>query len=273
MRAQALVDDIDGVLAALDAIVADGVRRSSRVGYFAAMYRKVTAKVKQGITEGFFDDAQRMERLDVSFANRYLVALEQYQRGRRPTRSWRTAFEAAERSSPILLQHLLLGINAHINLDLGIVAAEVAPADHLGGLRRDFDRINEILASMIEQVQREVGGISPWLGLLDVLGGRSDEEVVRFSVEVARTEAWRFATELAALARDDWGGPIGARDARVSRLARVVLRPGPLTLGLWVIRARESNDVVRNIEVLSRVEPPDLATVDQRVRQERAPDR
>jgi DNA-binding CsgD family transcriptional regulator len=110
-----------------------------------------------------------------------------------------------------------------------------------------------------------------WIGLLDRIGGRHDEVIVRFSIEVARTEAWRFAVELAALARDDWAGPIGPRDARVAHLARRVLKPGWLSAGLLVIRARESNDVRRNIETLSRVTGPDLRLVEARVRQERAP--
>jgi hypothetical protein len=43
-----------------------------------------------------------------------------------------------------------------------------------------------------------------------------------------------------------------------------------LTAGLLVIRARESNDVRRNIGVLNRVAGPDLGLVEARVRQERA---
>jgi len=108
------------------------------------------------------------------------------------------------------------------------------------------------------------------IGLLDRIGGRRDEEVIRFSVEADRTGAWRFATELSPLPRDSWGGPLSARDARVARLARIVLDPGLLSFGLLFIRAAESNDVPRVIEVLNRVPPPDLADVDRRVRLERA---
>jgi hypothetical protein len=141
----------------------------------------------------------------------------------------------------------------------------------LPGLRRDFDRINEIIASLITHVEHDIAEVSPWIGLLDRIGGRHDEEIVRFSIEVARTEAWRFAVELAPLARDDWAGPLGACDARVAHLARRVLKPGLLSAGLLVIRARESNDVRRNIEALGRVTGPDLRLVEARVRQERAP--
>lgn len=261
---------VDDVLEALDGIIAQAMQAGSRVGYFAAIYRKVTAKVAEGIATGFFDDGDRMHRLDVAFAARYLSALALYQQGGKPTRSWQLAFEATAASRPIILQHLLIGINAHINLDLGIATAETAPGAALPSLRRDFDRINEILAVVLGRIERDLAEVSPWIGSLGRIGGRHDDEIVRFSIEVARSEAWRFATELAPLPRDHWGGPIGARDARVARLARVVLNPGLLTVGLLVIRSRESTDVRRNIEVLNRVEEPDLRLVEARVRQERA---
>jgi hypothetical protein len=56
----------------------------------------------------------------------------------------------------------------------------------------------------------------------------------------------------------------------MARLAGRILNPGWLSVGLLVIRARESNDVRRNIEVLNRVEGPDLAAVEARVREARA---
>lgn len=267
------VETIEEVLEALDTIIARAMEDGSRAGYFAAVYRKVTATIAEGIATGFFDDGERMQRLDVTFADRYLSAVSRHQAGGAATRSWEFALRATAASRPIILQHLLVGINAHINLDLGIAAADTQPGPALPGLRRDFDRINEIIASLITRIEHDIAEVSPWIGLLDRIGGRHDEEIVRFSIEVARTEAWRFAVELAPLVRDDWAGPIGARDARVAQLARRVLNPGWLSAGLLVIRARESNDVSRNIEVLNRVETPDLGVVEARVRQERAPTR
>jgi hypothetical protein len=264
------LDSIADVLAALDAVVASTTEERSRVGYFAAIYRKVTAKIAEGIATGLFDDGERMERLDIRFADRYLTAVDGYRAGRTVTKSWELAFDAAESSRPIVLQHLLVAINAHVNLDLGIAAAEAAPGDALPRLRRDFDRVNEIIASLIADVRHDLATISPWIGLLDRIGGHHDDEIIRFSMEVARTEAWRFAVELAPLAHDDWSGPIGARDARIGHVARGVLKPGLLTAGLLIIRARESNDVRRNIEVLARVPGPDLRLVEARVRQDRA---
>jgi Family of unknown function (DUF5995) len=265
------VETISDVLDALDGIVADAMDEASRVGYFAAIYRKLTAKIAEGIETGFFDDGERMERLGVVFAARYLQAYDAFRAGLSTTRSWARAFEATTSARPIILQHVLEGMNAHINLDLGIAAAEIAPGDALPDLRLDFDRDNEIISTLMDEVARDIGVVSPWIGLLDRLGGRHDDEIIRFSIEAARSAAWRFAVELAPLAREDWGGPIGARDASVARLGGVVLNPGLLSLGLLLIRVRESTDVRQVIEVLNRVQGPDLGVVEARVRLERAP--
>ncbi|HEV7888784.1 MAG TPA: DUF5995 family protein [Acidimicrobiales bacterium] len=263
-----LPTSVDEVLAALDALIQRSIQDKDRIGYFAAVYRNVTQRVKDGIAEpGFFDDPARMEALDVVFANRFLAAAA----GPDPTRSWEAALRAAQSPRPIILQHLLVGINAHINLDLGIAAATVAPGHKLAGLRGDFDRINEILASLMAGVEDDVCELSPWIGLLRRIGGRDGDALVKFSIEVARTEAWAFASELAPLAPDHWPGPIGARDAVVARLAHTVLHPGWLSVGLTVIRSREGNDVGRTIEALGNaVEPPSLDVVQARVQQPRA---
>ena len=258
-------DSVDGVIEALDAVTSRARAAQSPLGYFAALYGSVTRTVADGIHTGFFDDQPRMQRLVVVFANRYLAALEGFQSDGEPSRCWDVAFDAADDATPIVLQHLLLGINAHINLDLGVAAAQVAPDGALLGFRRDFERINEVLALMTGRAQQALAQISPWLGLLDVVGGRADDEVVRFSIEVARHEAWRFAVELAAVTGAKRTGPIAARDRFVARLGRRVRRPGVLTTALWLIRLRESKDVRRNLDVLTAIPGPDLAEVEARV--------
>ena len=266
--------DISTVLAALEEEIAAARRDGSRDGFFACMYHKVTEKVAEGIDRGFFDDAERMHRLDVIFAQRYLDARAALRDDRPATSSWDAAFTAARRWRPVIAQHLLLGVNAHINLDLGIAAALAAPGDQLAPLRRDFDRINEILGSLVAEVMRDLGRVSPWIRLLDSVGGRTDDEFIRFSVTVARTEAWQFATELALLPPDQHAGPIATRDARVARLSRRVLYPGVvLGAALLAVRIRETGDVRRVIDVLRGMPGPPLEVVEERVRSARAPSR
>src|SRR5262249_30680500 len=94
--------------------------------------------------------------------------------GQQPTVSWQVAFRAAAWWRPIVVQHLLVGINAHINLDLGIAAVVTAPGDQLPGLQTDFDQINGVLASLVNVVEKEIATVSPLLGLLEKLSLKTD---------------------------------------------------------------------------------------------------
>jgi hypothetical protein len=256
--------DVGQVLTRLDAIVDRAHGERSPSGYFAAMYRLVTAEVDAEIRAGRFDDPPRMEQLDVVFAQRYLDAVDGHASGGTVTRSWQVAFDAAFSSRLLVLQHLLVGVNAHINLDLGIAAATVAPGAQLQGLRRDFDRINAILFATMGEVQRALRGISPWLGVVDRVAARRHQDVlVRFSLGTARAEAWRLATELAPLAPDRLDTAIAARDAEVARLADLALRPRHLAPLVWLAGLRESRDVRRNLEVLRGTSGPSVSDVDR----------
>ena len=244
---------IDEVIEQLDDLLSRARREKSPLGYFAALYRNVTIKVKEGILAGSFEDGARMERLDVTFANRYLDALERYRRGEEPSRCWRTSFRAAENWHPIVLQHLLLGINAHINLDLGIAAAQTSPGARLAGLRRDFDSINGILCAMLNDVQDRLTLVSPWMGVLDRAGGRTDEEILNFSIDRAREAAWRAAERLASLSPEGMEKEIDVLDRWVDVLAFVIQYPPGLSIRLatFFVRLTEGRDVVKIIDALA----------------------
>lgn len=244
---------IDEVITRLTEIIDESRQRHSRLGYFAALYRKVTLNVKQGIINNAFQDGDRMERLDVIFANRYLEAYDLYRQGKQPTAAWQVSFEAAERWRPLILQHLLAGINAHINLDLGIAAMETSPGDQLHVLQSDFEKINSILFNLVQPVQDEIGEVSPWIGLLEKIDPSAGDAIINFSMRVARDSAWRFALRLNALDALERPGAIQRRDQEIAELGRLVVNPPGVVFnaGLTVIRLRESSNVPRVIDVLS----------------------
>lgn len=64
-------ETLDEVVSHLDTIIVESDRRSSRLGYFACLYRKMTVAIKDAISKDVFEDAARMEKPDVFFANRY----------------------------------------------------------------------------------------------------------------------------------------------------------------------------------------------------------
>jgi hypothetical protein len=242
---------IDEVIQQLDDIIDWAHIHKSRLGYFAALYRNVTLKVKEGIGDGFFEDGERMEHLDVVFANRYLEAFEQYHNNREPTRSWQLTFETSRRWWPIVLQHLLLGMNAHINLDLGIAAARTSPGDALHDLKGDFNKINDILAALIDAVERKLAKIWPVLKILDHIAGKTDEAIINFSIEKARDHAWKVAKDLAPFDPTDQAARINELDQEVEMLGRLIRNPGLIVGSVnKIIRLGERGTIPQTADIL-----------------------
>lgn len=105
---------------------------------------------------------------------------------------------------------------------------------------------------MLGKVQQQIETVSPWLGLLDRIAGRADEVIFNFSLKKARAAAWKFAEQLANLPPKQQLPAIQEHDGKIERLANLVRRPGWLVnLVAFVIRLRESNDIVRIIEALT----------------------
>lgn len=245
---------IDGVLAELDGIVEVCRRRGTSDGYFAVLYRRVTAEVKARIVRGEFEDGIRMQRLDVVFANRYLDAWAARERGEPVTDSWEVALGCSRSFWPVVLQHLLLGMNAHINLDLGIAAAAVAPGSEIHGLKGDFEAINRILEELTDDVQNRLAEIWPAMRWLDRTGGEVDEAILNFSMRRAREHAWSVAQALAGTRdADAREGLVKSTDSAIARLGRKVRNPG-LRLGviLGVVRLRERGSVADKLDILGR---------------------
>ncbi|MBP8238670.1 MAG: hypothetical protein KAX50_01820 [Saprospiraceae bacterium] len=242
---------IDEVIRKLEIIVQDASSVGDPLGIFAVVYLGVTRDVKSGIQEGRFDDGALMERLDVVFANRYLEALSQYKNSEPCTQSWKIAFEAAQNQDFLILQHLLLGMNAHINLDLGISAAECVDARRILELERDFMSINSVLAAKIDAVQDRLSAVSPLLFLLDWAGQRKDERFAEFSLIKARDQAWQLAVALSRQNENQQTLRIEAQDWAVAALGKLISHPGKWIIWLLkLIRFFEKKDARRIMAVL-----------------------
>jgi hypothetical protein len=246
---------IDEVLQQLDQIIFTCRKENSRIGFFATLYRNVTIKIKEGIAAGVFENGPRMERLDVAFANRYLAALESFQQKQPLSSCWRVAFQAASNYWPLIIQHLLIGTNAHVNFDLGIAAAGIAPGAELPTLREDFNRINNILGSMILKVRTDVGELSPWIKFLDQLAPTAEDRIINFSLNKARASAWLVATMVNSTPPEKLGSKLSILDDGVAMLGSLIGTPNGwlINLGLRGIRIRESNDIPHIIDVLSQM--------------------
>ncbi|TCI94394.1 DUF5995 family protein [Tenacibaculum sp. M341] len=246
------ITTINDVINVLEDIIQESIQNESPLGYFAALYKKVTLKVKEGIENNFFDDGPRMEKLDVIFAKRYITAYYEYQNQQTVTVSWLKAFELAEKFWPIVLQHLLIGMNAHINLDLGIAAAEVSEGKPIENLKNDFDKINTILSSLVADIENDLSDIWPFLKKILKFTRKVDDFLVDFSMEIARDGAWDFAVKLANTKPSNVANVIQKRDESVAKIASLITDSGVIVSVIFgIIRLGERGSIAKKIQDLN----------------------
>lgn len=153
--------NIDEVVDGLAEIVREATDAGDRVGYFAALYRQVTVEIRKAIHAGQFEDGPRMDRFDTLFGNRYFAAYDAWRRDRSGPRCWRETFGLLDDGDTVIVQHLVLGVNAHINLDLAVAAARTSPGADIHALQHDYLLVNDILAGVVLVLEDSVGAVSP----------------------------------------------------------------------------------------------------------------
>ena len=102
------------------------------------------------------------------------------------------------------MQHLLLGMNAHINYDLVLTLDELLRPEWPGldgaarrRRREDHRRVNQVIADTIDVVQDTVvERHEPWMDWADRLLGPLDEYLLSGLVSRWREEVWEAAEEL-----------------------------------------------------------------------------
>jgi hypothetical protein len=207
-------------------------------GYFPALYARVTRRVIDDTAAGRFADAARMATFVDEFADRYLVARAEPSSA---ARCWRGSFDVARDPSLLIVQHLLIAINAHVNFDLPQTVVELVDGGaELTAIRPDFEAVNDILVATYGDVMADLGRVSRWTSRAAVLGGG---RVFNFSLRAARAQAWRASVRLAAeneaVRRDD----LAVLDEMVAALAFLVTRPTrPVRWLVPLLRRLETRD-------------------------------
>jgi hypothetical protein len=246
-----LMQTIEDVITRLDQIIAWAEAKQSSMGYFASLYRRMTIAVRDGIAQNQFEDATRMTKLDIIFAKRYFEAFDNYQTNKPTSKAWKIAFDATKNNNITVIQHLLLGINAHINLDLGIAASETSPKNEILKLEKDFNQINTIISGLINETQDKLAEVSMTFKVLDDLLKTNDEGFVNFSIKVARTFSWENAKMFANLEGIKKQNHLISIDQQVEKLGSQIINPGFLMRNtLWLIRQTELPSVVEKIRLL-----------------------
>jgi hypothetical protein len=217
-----------------------GIARSAddAAGYFPALYSRVTAEIAASIKAGQFEDGARMDVFATTFASYYTRAW----RNEIPRpRCWQASWDVAARDDLLIVQHLLLGINAHVNHDLPQAVVEVADlSGDLASVQRDFTAVNDILAAASVRILRDLDRVSRWANEVAALGGG---RAFHFSLRAARSQAWNASERLFSLEAERRVAYLRDLDRLVSVLAYLITRPTfPASLLVPVARRFEERD-------------------------------
>jgi Family of unknown function (DUF5995) len=235
------VDDvIDGLTALERALVAARDRR----GVFVAAYLASAQTLGEWIERGRFLERDDVVRYVIAFANAYRHALAGYEAGQRsavPT-AWLQSFDAARSLRASVVQHLLLGVNAHINRDLPHAAIDSGLSVGCERSHHDYTLIDDAMRDATPRVLRRVAAkYQLTLHVTNWMFRRTADEAVSVSFRRAREHAWAWAT---ALATADPGAPRHAISARINHRAALA--------GAIILRCRFAP--TRGLAILHEVE-------------------
>ena len=114
---------------------------------FLKCYSMMTRNMLDALAAGRFHDREWAGDLLHLFAEYYFVALKRYEADPASApAAWRYAFDAAQSGKLHVMQHLFLGINAHINYDLVVLnryRVDLDPVAH--GRNGYIDRLSGLI--------------------------------------------------------------------------------------------------------------------------------
>jgi len=220
---------LDDVVAGLGTWERQFRERQDRRCVFLTLYGIVSAEMRERVARREFEDPHWAHRYAVAFANYYRDALDAYDDARTEAvpKAWRLAFDAARAGTGLVLQDMLLGVNAHVNNDLPLALARVSIDPDRDRRRRDHNAVNAVLGAVTERATQRLATLyAPGFTSMDECAGALDEIASAFSLEVARESAWESAVALAN-ARHEIERSLVTKliGSRAAVLARLLLAP------------------------------------------------
>ena len=226
---------IDGLTALETALYAQQDRRA----VFASAYLTMTREIEARVGGQGFNDPAWVGQYAIAFANLYRSAFLAYESGSPDATPppWRTSFDVAVHKRGLVIQDLLLGMNAHINHDLALSLVEVSIDTDREARREDHFAVNEAIRHAVDAVQHRISEqYGRIYSIVDRVFEGVDEHTTVFSIEKARRNAWTSALSLAdARSEAEREAALQAIVDRSNVIARLILLP---TRGPVVFHAR-----------------------------------
>lgn len=226
-------------------------QHNSPLGYFAALYCKVAHAIEAHVKEQKFDDNDRLAQLDVNFVNYYVHAMNCAFSGEPAPPHWQVAIDLARDKDALVLEHLTVGMNAHINYDLGHAVYDSVPAEDIIGFQPDFLKVNAILFSLLDDVQKDVSTFMVILRWYLSFGQKLDDQAIKVVMRFMRNDAFGFACILALCNEEEKASHEQQRMQEVVELSDKITKQKPwLNELLKLVRFMESDSVKSRIDDL-----------------------
>ena len=201
MKLPKVAGTVNEVLSELKSLAEEAAETHNPNGLFFALYRLVTLQVKRGIEEKMFDNPERMETVDVVFANLLFDQVRGSRDGDQVSvASWRFFFQAQGRHDLTAAQHMLLGVAPHILHDLALAVFKVVPKEEIESFRQDYVQINDLLFKVLEEIQDILGSKSCGMRFVDWNFCKTDEWIAMTELVLVRDQAFEGARRLHAAA-------------------------------------------------------------------------
>jgi len=194
---------VDEVVARLVALIAEFDAERSRLAIYPTVYLDVTKRLQEALAKGVFEEPDWVEKLGLHFASQYFRTIQAFREGRRSDLPlcWQTALDAITSGVTLVVQDLVVSLNARLYHDLGIALWTSGLFETDTERRtRDFRRVHDLFKASIGPVQRILfDRYSPLIRLADIAGGPLDEAAVDTLYIRARDKAIENARALAAV--------------------------------------------------------------------------
>lgn len=183
---------------------------------FLTCYSMMTENMLKSIEQNKFHDNVWVDKLLHRFADYYFDALGCFDCQKATPLVWQEVHKAAEIKKLHVIQHLLLGVNAHINYDLVLTLYDLLSPEwndlskELQKMRyQDHCLVNSIIGTTIDRVQDElIEKYAPSMNLIDTIMGRLDEFLLLKLISEWRDSVWDHTQKLLKLThqseRDDY---------------------------------------------------------------------
>jgi hypothetical protein len=116
---------------------------------FNHTYLIITRNVAEKLGKNYFNNDELMEKFDIHFSRYYFDALYNYVHEEACPPSWKILFNLCKKDNLYQFMYMALGVNAHVNNDLGLTIFDIVKDD---SYKKDYDKVNIIIKKSIKEV-------------------------------------------------------------------------------------------------------------------------